>query len=86
MKDATGRDLAVGQIVDLLNTGTLQARVVRIEEAGLVESPQGRRRNSILILQVGIPFELEPGALAPVYITREAEPAKEEKKGPRRIN
>ena len=85
MKDATGRDLAVGQIVDLLNLGTLQARVVRIEEAGLIDTG-GRRRNSILILQVGIPFELEPGTQAPCYIVREAEPEKDEKKGPRRIN
>lgn len=86
MKDKTGRDLEPGQLVDLFAEGMLTAVVVKIEEPGLIESG-GRRMNSILIVQVGIPFELEPGAQAPVYITKQADPARlGEKKGPRRVN
>ena len=86
MKDRTGRDLEVAQVVELFAQGMLEAVVVRVENGGLI-GPDGRQQPAILIVQVDIPFELNPGDLAPVFITKQADmrrlggPAEKSKKG-----
>ena len=73
MKDKTGRDLSVGDIVEVLADGMLRAVVVKIQEAGAIIE-DGRPRPAVLVIQCGVPFELNPGEEAPVYLIRKGKP------------
>lgn len=72
MKDATGRELEISQVVDCYAEGMLSAVVLRIEEGGLI-GEDGRPRPALLIVQVGIPFQAAPGEPMPVYIVKPAD-------------
>lgn len=73
MKDKTGRDLRVGQVVDLHINEMMSAYVVEIHETPVADAA-GRVRPPFIMLQVTIPLRADPRVGADVYIVREPEP------------
>lgn len=63
----------MGQVVELFGEGVLTAYVVKIQEGGLMDE-RGHPQPAVLIIQAGIPFEMEAGVPMPVYIVKEPDP------------
>ncbi len=76
MQDKTGRELHVGDWVDLFISDIVTAFVASCEEGGLA-GPNGQIQPAMLILQIHIPMKMNPGQRAPVYLVKQGE---EEKK------
>ncbi len=70
MKDATNREIGVGDIVEVLANGMLRAVVTKITEPSALA---GGSQKAELVVQCGVPFELNPGEEAPVYLIRKGQ-------------
>lgn len=69
MKDKTGREIEVGQVVDVYFNDVLAAYVIEVRDGGLAGA-DGKTEPALLVLQIAIPMKLNPGQPAPVYIIR----------------
>ncbi len=75
MNDKCGKEINVGDIVDVYCSGMLSAFVVEIRNGGLADS-SGHIEPALLVLNIAVPLKMNPGQNAQVYIVREA-PASE---------
>lgn len=73
MKDATGRDIEVGAVVDILVDEMLHALVIEASDGGILDGG-GQPQPAKLVLNIQIPITLNPGQLAPVYLIRAPKP------------
>ncbi len=78
MKDKCGREIEVGQVVDVFVSDIVSAYVLEIKNGGLAGS-DGKIEPAMLILNIGLPMRLSPGASAPVYIVRDSDQPKGDK-------
>ncbi len=80
MRDKTGRELRLQQIVDIMADGMLTAIVVEVRQGGIADARTGRIEPGLVVLQVGIPIHADPGGVVPVYIVAEPEDLKRDEK------
>lgn len=72
IKDKCGRDLEIGQLVDVFVSDIVTAFVVDIQ-TGEIADANGRVQPPTLLLQIMIPMRIGPTGTAPVYVVQDSD-------------